>query len=176
MILTFDNAFLQWIQLHLRCTLLDWLMPYITIVGNGGWLWIVVSVVFLIRKKTRAVGVGLLISLVLSSFLGNLILKPWVGRIRPFEAEGIMELLIPPPGGFSFPSGHAISSFGVATTLWRNNSKMGRWAFLMASLIAFSRLYLYVHYPTDVLAGLFLGFFCGQAGFCMQNWMYRRLR
>lgn len=175
-ILSFDNGILEFIQTFLRCGLLDWVMPYITILGDKGWIWIAVIIVFLARKETRIIGIGMLIALLLSTLAGNYFLKPMVGRIRPYIANGFEGLLIAPLTDFSFPSGHTMSAFSVATTLWLNRRRLGRWAFLIAALIAFSRLYLYVHYPTDVLAGLFLGLLFGFCGFWLQNRIFTKNR
>lgn len=157
MILQLDNAILNWIHTALRCDLLDWAMPYITALGNKGLLWILLGLILLLIKKHRKTAVTLAFSLLLCLFIGNMVLKPLVARIRPFEANGIETLLIEQPTDFSFPSGHTMSSFAAAGVLMTADKKLGIPALALAALIAFSRLYLYVHYPSDVLAGMALG-------------------
>ena len=155
MITNLDFLILDIIK-NLRCGILDFVMPYITSLGNGGIIWIIAGLLMLCFKKTRKTGITVLISLLLSLIFCNLLIKPNVMRTRPFNLIE-MELLIAPPNDFSFPSGHASSSFAAAVSMYLNNKQLGRWAILLASLIAFSRLYLYVHFPTDVLAGIVLG-------------------
>ncbi len=161
MMLALDHLILDWIQEVFRSDFLDALMPLITALGNKGILWIVITLVLFCFKKYRKTALTLTIALVLSLIIGNFILKPLVGRIRPFEANGFTNLLIPSPKDFSFPSGHALSSFAAASVLLMENKRLGIPAMILASLIAFSRLYLYVHYPSDVLAGILLGILCG---------------
>ena len=93
-----------------------------------------------------------------------MILKPLIARLRPFTVNTAIELLIPPPSDFSFPSGHTFASFASATAILKNNRRLGIPAIILAVLIAFSRLYLYVHYPTDVFFGLLLGILAGLIG------------
>ncbi len=140
----------------LRCDFLDFVMPLITSLGNGGIIWIISGLLMLLFKKTRKMGITVLISLLLSLIFCNLLIKPVVMRTRPFDLREII-LLIAPPTDFSFPSGHASASFAAAVSMYLNNKRYGKWAILLASLIAFSRLYLYVHFPTDVLSGIALG-------------------
>lgn len=97
------------------------------------------------------------LSLIIFSIVGLLILKPIIGRPRPFMVEAF-DLLIKEPMGYSFPSGHTGSSFAAAFTIYYYNKKEGILALILAALIGFSRMYLSVHYPTDVLAGLILGY------------------
>ena len=105
-----------------------------------------------------------LVSTFSSLITGNMILKPLVARLRPFTVNTAVELLIPPPADFSFPSGHTYASFASSTAILRNNRRIGSCALVLAILIAFSRLYLYVHYPTDVLFGILLGILAGWLG------------
>jgi undecaprenyl-diphosphatase len=104
-------------------------------------------------------GIMLLGSLLLCFLLGNLLLKPLVGRIRPCDIHSSIPLLIARPTDYSFPSGHTMSSFAAANIIFHANVELGIAAYILALLIAFSRLYLYVHYPSDVLAGMILGLF-----------------
>ncbi len=104
------------------------------------------------------------VSLGLELLCCNVILKPLVARIRPCDVDSAVLLLIPHPGGFSFPSGHTGASFAAASALFFSRNKFGVFAFVVAALIGFSRLYLYVHYPSDVLAGALIGIMLGWLG------------
>ena len=143
----------------LSCPFADAFFKGITTLGNGGAVWIFIAVVLLCFKKTRAAGLSLSISLIFCLLIGNLTLKPIIARPRPFDADLNLVPLIPPPTDFSFPSGHTLSSFAAATSLTLSFKKRGALAFILAALIAFSRLYLMVHYPSDVLFGIILGIF-----------------
>ena len=148
---------LDFIQHNLRNDFLDIIMPIITYFGSGGIIWILAAFIFISIKKYRLIGISMIIALILSVLIGNVILKPLIARIRPFEVNTAIELLIGPPSDYSFPSGHTLSSFAVATTIFCINKRFGIIAVIMACLIAFSRLYLYVHYPSDVFGGLIIG-------------------
>ena len=149
---------LDFIQENLRCSFLDKVLPVITKLGDAGIFWIIVAIVLLFFKKTRKTGIMAGVALILGLVIGNLTLKPLVARIRPYDMPGVeMELLIERLSDKSFPSGHTLASFEAATVLLINDKRFGIPAIVLASVIAFSRLYLYVHYPTDVLAGIVLG-------------------
>ncbi|MBE5938952.1 MAG: phosphatase PAP2 family protein [Lachnospiraceae bacterium] len=157
-----DLSILYWIQDFLANDVMDALMVFITTLGDGGILWIAIAVVLLFFKKTRKCGIAMGIALVLGLIFGNGIIKNVVGRIRPFQyvlehSGEVINLLIEKPGEYSFPSGHTQSSFAAATVIFINNKKWGIPALIMAALIGFSRLYVFVHYPTDILAGAFFG-------------------
>ena len=115
-------------------------------------------------KKTRTFGICILTALVFEVLSCNVILKPLVARPRPFTSDPARILLIPRPEDYSFPSGHTAVSFAAASAAWFMKKRKTGVAFgAVACLIAFSRLYLYVHYPTDVLAGAVIGILCGAA-------------
>ena len=159
---SFDLPILDWIQANLQCGFLDVLMPIITLFGEDGIFWIACAVILLILKKHRKTGLGMAFALIMGLILCNMTLKPLVQRIRPYDFQaqnyGItIKLLIEGLHDYSFPSGHTIASFEAATVLLLNNKKLGIPAMILACLIAFSRLYLYVHYPTDVLVSIVLG-------------------
>ena len=158
----FDLPILDWIAAHLQCAFLDFLMPLITVLGDAGIFWIAVAVVLLLIPKYRKAGLSMGLSLLIGLVVCNIILKPLVGRIRPYDYQLIhfgrtIELLVATPHDYSFPSGHTIASFEAAVALTVHNRKLGIPALILAVLIAFSRMYLYVHYPTDVLASVVLG-------------------
>lgn len=158
-ILSADNRLLTLIQEHLRTPLGDAVMPWITALGNLGIFWILLAVILLFFPKWRMAGVQMLTAMALATLVGTVILKPLIARERPFLANDFTGLLIAAPKDFSFPSGHSAASMAVAAVLLRRSSRAGVPALVLALLIAFSRMYLYVHYPSDVLAGLLLGTF-----------------
>lgn len=160
MITSIDTSILYGIQNMLQSAFLDFLVPWITFLGDEGLVWIIFGVLLLIPKKSRKYGVAVFVSLLLCTLLGNEIIKNIVMRPRPCHVNDVT-LLIDMPNGYSFPSGHTGSSFAAAYVISKYNSKYGIFAYIIAALIGFSRLYLFVHYPTDVLCGALLGIFCG---------------
>ena len=158
----FDLPILDWIASNLWCPLLDTLMPWITMLGDAGIFWIATAVVLLCIPKYRKAGLSMGAALLMGLLICNVTLKPLVARIRPYdyvlEHYGrSISLLVSTPHDFSFPSGHTLASFEGATALLLHDKKLGIPAMVLACLIAFSRLYLYVHYPTDVIFSVFLG-------------------
>ncbi len=143
---------------QLRSPWMDFWMTRISFLGNSGWIWIVLALLLICFPKTRKVGLAMGLGLILCLLIGNVTLKPLIARIRPFALREFL-LLIDAPSDFSFPSGHTFSSFVGAGVLFFSGMGKRFWipGLVLACLIAFSRLYLYVHYPTDVLAGVVLG-------------------
>lgn len=166
-----ELAVLDWIQLHLRCGLLDTVMPALTRLCDHGEIWIVLAAVLLLLRRQRRHGIALSCALVLNLVSCNLLLKPLVGRLRPFTVQAV-DLLIPPPGDFSFPSGHTAVSFAAAFALKASGSPLWKPALAAALILAFSRLYLYVHWPSDVLGGAVLGAAVGWAGACLARRLF----
>lgn len=152
-----DYSVLEFIRANMRYSVLDKIMIIITSLGNGGFIWIVIAIIFIISKKYRTSGLLLFCSLILCLIIGNITLKPFVARLRPSDININIPLLIPRPTDFSFPSGHTMTSFASAVIIFYTNRKMGIFAFLGAFMIAFSRLYLYVHYPSDIVAAIIIG-------------------
>jgi len=136
---------------------LDAVMIFFTRLGDDGILWIALGVGLLFFKKTRKCGVCVLLSMLLSMLVGKEFLKNVVERTRPFVADPTVVLKVTPPSSFSFPSGHTLDAFTSATAIFMYYRKSGIIAFAVASLIAFSRMYLFVHYPTDILGGIVIG-------------------
>ena len=148
-----------------RCGFLDTFFSTITHLGDAGIFWILLTLALLCTKKYRRAGVAMACALVLDLIFCNLLLKLLVGRLRPFAVNTAVALLVPPPLDASFPSGHTASSFAAAAALWAAGyHRMGAAALVLACAIAFSRLYLYVHWPSDVLAGAILGAVLGWSG------------
>ena len=144
----------------------DVLMPFITSFGNGGVIWIVLTVILLLIPKTRKTGLILGAALILDGILCNLLLKNLVRRIRPCDINDAVRVLIPYPSDYSFPSGHTAVSFAAASALYFAGEKyLWKAALVLAAFIAFSRMYLYVHYPTDVLGGVVIGIIAGYLGY-----------
>lgn len=166
---SFDLPILEWIQANLQSGFMDTIMPLITMLGDGGIFWIVCSVLFMCFPKTRRMGLAMGIAMAMGLLICNMILKPWVGRMRPYDYQiDILgktwndllvggKLLVDIPHDYSFPSGHTIACFEASVAIMLSNKKLGIPALIIAVLVAFSRMYLYVHYPTDVIASIFLG-------------------
>ena len=159
---SFDLPILDWIAANIWCPALDVAMPIITVLGDAGIFWIAVSVLFMITKKYRKTGIGMMLALLMGLVVCNIWLKPAVARIRPYDFQlqyfqKEIALLAGAMHDFSFPSGHTIASFEAAVVILLNHKKLGIGAMILAALIAFSRLYLYVHYPTDVIVSIILG-------------------
>lgn len=152
-----DFSILDFIQEYLRNDVLDSLMVFFSLIGEGGLVWFLIAIPMLFFKKSRVCGVVLILSMGVVLLLGEFILKNVFCRIRPCNVNAEIELLIKRPSSYSFPSGHTGSSFAAATSVFLWNKKIGICALVLAFLIAFSRLYNYVHFPTDVLAGMLLG-------------------
>lgn len=159
-----ELAILDWIQLHLRCGFLDAVMPVISWTCNHGELWILLAAVLLLVRSQRRYGAAVSCALVLDLVSCNMVLKPLVGRVRPFAVNTAVELLTAPPLDASFPSGHTAASFAAVFALKTAGSPLWKPALAVAVVMAFSRLYLYVHWPSDVLGGALLGAAVGWAG------------
>ena len=159
-----ELAILNWMQMHLRCEFLDTVMPLVSRLADHGEVWILLAGVLLALKGQRLYGGAVAFGLTLDLIACNLILKPLVGRLRPFLLNPDLALLITPPGDASFPSGHTAASFAAVFALKTAGSPLWKPALVLAVLIAFSRLYLYVHWPSDVLGGAVLGAVVGWTG------------
>ena len=159
-----ELAILDWIQAHLRCGFLDAVLPVITRTADHGELWTILALVLLLIRKQRKYGAAVACGLVLDLVSCNLLLKPLVGRIRPFAVNAAVEQQENAPLDASFPSGHTAASFAAVFALKAAGSPLWKPALAVAVVIAFSRLYLYVHWPSDVLAGVLLGAAVGWAG------------
>lgn len=157
-----DFSILNFIHLTLQNAVFDKTMPYITLLGNMGMVWIVISIILISNRKYRHVGIMCISALVLAAIFGEGILKNVIQRSRPFTHMPAISLLITKPLSFSFPSGHATSSFAAAGIIFNTLKKFRIHVIILASLIAFSRMYLFVHYPSDILGGILLGLLCSE--------------
>lgn len=156
---TADESILAFFRENVCNEILDKIMLFITTVAEGGIIWIALGLLMFIFPKYRKHGVKMELALLIMICINNFVLKTSIARPRPYtEDASILEhLIIAPLSDFSFPSGHAASSFAGALILARANSKFAFWAYPLATLIAVSRIYLQVHYPSDVIAGALLG-------------------
>ena len=166
---SFDLPILDWIQANLQSSLLDTIMPIITMFGDAGIFWMICATLLLFTRKHRRTGLGVWFALALGLLVCNIILKPMVGRMRPYDFQMehfqvAINLLIDKETSLSFPSGHTIASFEAATVMLLNSPLLGIPALILAIAIAFSRMYLYVHYPTDVIFSVFAGILFGIIG------------
>lgn len=148
-------------------------MCFITKLGDAGIIWIGLAVILLLLPKTRKTGLVMMAALCIDLIVCNGILKNLFARLRPCDVNTQIQLLIARPDDFSFPSGHTAASFtAVAALYFSGERKLWKPAFILACLIAFSRLYLYVHYPTDILGGIFVGLVAGYGGnVIIQQWI-----
>ncbi len=159
-----DFSILDFIQENIRNAFLDPVMAVLGYLGEAGAVWIILGIVLLFFRKTRPAGVCMLAAMALGYLIGDIGIKHLVARPRPFLVNTDVDLYINAPTSHSFPSGHSTASFAAVTSLF-GMLKEKRWiaysALGLAILIVFSRLYNYVHYPSDVLCGMILGIICG---------------
>lgn len=142
---------------ELHTPVLDFVFAHITMLGDGGIFWISIGVLLACSKKYRRQGVLLLLCLLASFLIGNVCLKNLVQRSRPCWMYPEVPLLVREPGDFSFPSAHSMVGFAGAAALWLTDRRFGAAAYTLAAFIAFSRLYLFMHWSTDVIAGTVMG-------------------
>lgn len=156
---------LDWFQ-TLHTPVLDKFMTSVTKLGNAGIFWIILTVLFLLIPKMRKTGVVMAAALIIDLLLCNVLLKNLVARTRPYDVNTGIQLLVAKLRDYSFPSGHTAASFASAAALYFvGEKKLWKPALMLACLIAVSRLYLYVHYPTDVLGGVVIGIIAGYLGY-----------
>ncbi|MGN1411977.1 MAG: phosphatase PAP2 family protein [Oscillospiraceae bacterium] len=170
-----DTNVLLYIQENIRSDTLTVFFSNFTKLGNSGILWISLSLILLCFKKTRKMGLVMTVSLFLGFIVTNVILKNLVARTRPFYAIPDLNALVPYPRDYSFPSGHTTSAFSICTPLFIMLNKKYSFIFLIfATLMGFSRLYVGVHYLTDVLCGLIIGIMCSIASYFLIKWFYNK--
>lgn len=161
--LIYEWDILYFIQNNLRTSFLDVFLSKITLIGELALCWFIWAIVLLFFKKYRKHGIVLIIGILIGALIGNLILKNAVARPRPCWIDTSVELLIKNPTDFSFPSGHTLSSTIAAVILTLTNKKFGYFAIPLAVILSFSRLYLFVHFPSDVFSGMVIGLIVGFA-------------
>ncbi|MEY8001308.1 phosphatase PAP2 family protein [Clostridium sp. Mt-5] len=158
----FDVFIMLFINKYLRNKYLDIFMCIMTKLGNMGAVWIAIAIYSLMDKQYRYEGKVVLSTLIISTIIGEGVLKNLIKRSRPFDAEKNVKLLITKPISYSFPSGHALSSFAVAGVLSVYFAKYELIFIGLAFFIAISRIYLCVHYTTDVIGGIAIGLICSK--------------
>ena len=165
----FDNYILNIIKRYVHNKYLDIIMPITTVMGNLGVIWILIAIILILDKPYRVVGNSIILTLIISTIVGEGIIKHIVRRVRPCnKLENINAISL--PKSYSFPSGHTLSSFAAAEMLSMYFTEYKLLFMLIAFLIALSRLYLYVHYPTDVISGIIIGVICSKIIFIiLQN-------
>lgn len=159
----YELRFIEALHGFISSPFADRLAVAVSFLGNGGMVWILAIVVLLLSPKTRKAGIAAAVALAAEAVICSC-LKIVIARPRPFDIDRSIELLIAPPSDYSFPSGHTASSFACASAIRYAGLRYSVPAFILASMIAFSRIYLLVHYPSDILGGVILGFACGQLG------------
>lgn len=159
-----ERGILDFIQTKGRSDKGDKIMTTVSRIGDNGAVWLLLTGALGLRAKTRKTCTALSIALALDAASCNLILKPLTDRIRPFDRNPSVELLVSRPKDPSFPSGHTTAAFAVTTGLYKNGNKLWVPSLGMALLTATSRMYLYLHYPSDVVAGGVLGTLVGSLG------------
>ncbi len=187
-ITSLDFSILNAIQDALSCPAADSFFTIVTHLGDGGFIWVLITIALLCVKRFRMIGIAAVFALFLVTFIGELAIKMAVCRPRPFIQDSSITLIVTPPHGYSFPSIHAASSVAAVTVLCAIPSvykcenhptplviKIGiGLSVTTALLIAFSRLYVQVHFPSDVVIGLLFGFICGITALWITNLMYRK--
>ena len=159
-IVSFDHNLIVSIYNSTHNNFLDFIMPFFTTLGDNGLIWIFFSFLLLFFKKYRNVGWLCLFSLLLSTLFVEVLIKPLVARPRPFVDLKVMNLLVKPLTSYSFPSGHTSASFAFTGIIFARLPRYLVASLILAILISFSRIYLFMHYPFDVLVGILVGLFC----------------
>ena len=169
----FEFAFLDWLY-QFRNPVMNAISIFFDYAGAHGEIWIAFTLLLLLFRRTRRAGFAMAVALVLYMAAGHFFLKPLFARPRPCDLNTSITMLVARPHGHSFPSGHTASGVAAAYALWLQNRKLGAPALVLAAFIAFTRLYLYVHFPTDVLGGAVLGIALGTAASAFANYMANR--
>lgn len=170
-----DDNILLFFQEVIRNPIMTPILRVITTLGNGGAIWIALTILLLILPKTRKVGFMTSLSLIGTLVINNMLLKNLVNRTRPYEVIEGLTYLVRTPTDSSFPSGHSACSFAVACIMFRRlPKKYGVPALILAILIALSRLYVGVHYPSDVLFGTISGILISYAAEAFAGWIMKR--
>lgn len=173
-ITSIDINILMFIREHFANPVMDKIMVVISTLGNIGFIWILIGVALVMNKKYRTIGIVLILALIIEVTFVDGIVKKLVQRNRPFLDFSQIKLLIKMPTSYSFPSGHTASSFAAAIVLGKYFRKYRYIAYGAAILMGFSRLYLFVHYPSDVIVGAIIGIICGLAAIKIVKYIKHR--
>jgi len=159
-----DDKIVLWFQ-SIRMPWLDGIMKFFTHLGDGSWVWILIFVLFLIFKSYRSTAIKLAIAMIIVLIVNNLILKNVFHRIRPYDLLDQFTAIIKKEVDWSFPSGHtAFAAAAVYVIARRLGGVLAALAIVVGFFIAVSRIYVGVHFLTDVLAGAVIGVICGWVG------------
>ncbi len=167
-----ELAFLHALQ-GIHTPFLNAIMILVSHLGDRGTLFVFIGVGLCLFKDTRKMGLTILLSMIFALFLNEYGLKHLFLRARPAWVDHSVPMLISIPTDYSFPSGHTFASFAFATSVYLHSKMYGRWAYGLATLIGFSRLYLFVHYPSDVLGGMIFGIVAGYVSYKIINYLFR---
>ena len=168
----FDNYILYIIENYIHNKYLDIIMPIVTFTGNAGAIWVIIAIALIADRPYRLIGNSIILTLIIGTIIGEGILKHIVRRVRPCNKLGGFRMLSLNLTSYSFPSGHTLSSFAAAEMLSLYFTQYRVVFMSLALLIAVSRLYLYVHYPTDVIVGFIIGVLCSKIVFIILNEEY----
>lgn len=168
----YEIGVLDYIREHFSCAILDKILPILSSLVDAGIIWIALAIIFLFFRKTRKTGFTMGAALLLGLIVGNLILKPLIDRTRPYDYKEV-ELIVKALDDASFPSGHTLACFEAAFALLFSKNKLWIPALVLSFVVAFARLYLYVHFPTDVLAGALLGILFAFIGYLIVDKIYK---
>lgn len=174
LIMDWEFFILNYIQEHWRTGLLDKLMPIVSFMGKMSLLWVLIAAVCLCVKKVRPFGRSMTCSLLFDLVACNGIIKPIVSRLRPCILNNTVDLLVSVPFDASFPSGHTLYAFSSATIIFFYHKGLGLAAYAFAFLMGFSRMYLYVHFPTDVLFGAIFGVIFAVLAYKLENMLFEK--
>ena len=171
---SFDIMILDRIQEAFRSGFTDGLWKFITLFGEAGVFWLILGAIFLLFRRTRKGGLAMLIAISTGFLLSNIILKNAVARIRPYDVSTMVTLAVKRLTDFSFPSGHTTASMSAGLALFYVDRKLGLPALILGILISISRLHLYVHYPSDVLAAVCVALITSLIGFIVAELIMRK--
>ncbi len=170
-----DLSILDFIHNTLSNPVMDIIMTCLTYSIEFGAMAILVFIIMMCIKNMRKTGFAVMGATLSVMLFGELIIKHLVARPRPFVINGTIELIIKAPSGFSFPSSHTATCFAMATAIYLFHKRLGIIAYIYAALVAFSRMYLYVHYPSDIIGGIALGIGCGIGAVALVKLIYRKI-
>lgn len=166
---------LEFIQ-QFRNPFLDTLMSFVSLLADNGYIVILIGLILFIFKKFRIISVKLAAALVIGVLITNITLKPLIDRPRPCDVAPIQNMIESCPLDGSFPSGHTTAIFGAATVIYLINKKFGVYSYAFAFLVGFSRMYMYEHFPGDVLGGILVGIIAGISGTLIVNYLYPKIK
>lgn len=167
-----DASVLLWVQEHIRTALGDAIIPFWSHLGDHGLLWIAAALILLCFPRTRRAGALALGGLLFSLLAVNVTIKHLVARPRPWLTIEGLRVLVNEPDPNSFPSGHTSAAFAFAAAVYRELPIPWTRAAVVAAAVCmgWSRIYVAVHYPSDVIAGVVVGTLCGLCA----AWLYRK--